>query len=119
MASAALAKFENDFPPKGSGDRDVLRRLLKVESEAAALVDEAQAEADRRIAEGEKESRSRYEARYGREAERLDGDYAKTILAIKEQYQNQLDAYRESLNAMPVRKDVFFALAEGLLFGGC
>jgi regulator of protease activity HflC (stomatin/prohibitin superfamily) len=117
MASTALSRLENDSPV--SGDRDVLRRLLQVESEAAVLVDDAQAEADRRVAEGEKESRSRYEGRYSQEAARLDGDYAKTVQAIKEDYQKQLDAYRESLNDMPVRKDAFFALAERLFFEGC
>jgi regulator of protease activity HflC (stomatin/prohibitin superfamily) len=119
MAVAALSKFENDSPSNGSGDRDILRRLLKIESEAAVLVDEAQAEADRRVAEGEKESRSRYEARYSQEAALLDGDYARTVLSIKEDYQRQLDAYRESLNVMPVRKDAFFALVERLFFEGC
>jgi regulator of protease activity HflC (stomatin/prohibitin superfamily) len=119
MASAAVSNFENDTLPTGLGNRDVLQRLIKVESEAAALVDEAQAEADRRVAEGEKESRARYDERYSREAALLDEDYARSILAIKEDYQKQLDAYRESLDALPVRKDAFFALVEGLFFGGC
>jgi hypothetical protein len=118
MVSVALSSFEHDSPAGGSDGQDVLRRLLKVESEAALLVDDAQAEADRRIAEGERESRARYEQRHGREAERLDGDYAGAVEAIKEDYRKQLDAYRESLNAMPVRKDAFFALAERLFFGG-
>jgi hypothetical protein len=119
MASAALSNFENDSPPNGSRESDVLRRLLKVESDAAVLVDDAQAEADRRIAEGEKASRARYDERYGREAALLDGEYAGTVQAIKEDYQKRLDAYRESLNGMPVRRDAFFALAERLFFGGC
>jgi hypothetical protein len=119
MASAALSRFEHDSPAHGVGDRDILQRLLKVESDAAVLVDDAQAEADRRIVEGEKESRARYDERYNQEAARLDGDYARTIQAAKEDYRKQLDAYRESLNGMPVRKDDFFALVERLLFGGC
>jgi regulator of protease activity HflC (stomatin/prohibitin superfamily) len=119
MASAALSRFENDSPATSSGDRDVLRRLLKVESEAAVLVDDAQAEADRRVAEGEKESRARYDEQYSQEAARLDEDYAAAVLAIKEEYQKQLDAYRKSLDAMPVRKNVFFALVERLFFEGC
>jgi regulator of protease activity HflC (stomatin/prohibitin superfamily) len=119
MASTAVSKLAIDSPATESGDKDILRRLLKVESEAAVLVEDAQAEADRRIAEGEKESRARYERRYGQEAALLDEDYARTVLSIKEDYQKQLDAYRKSLDAMPVRKDAFFALAERLLFGDC
>jgi hypothetical protein len=119
MASAALSDFEKDSPINGSRKRDVLKRLLLVESEAAALVDGAQAEADRRIAEGEKASRARYDGRYGQEAARLDGEYARTVQAIREDYQKRLDSYRETLNGMPVRKDDFFTLAERLFFGGC
>jgi negative regulator of replication initiation len=119
MASAALSDFEKDSQVNGSSERDVLRRLLKVESDAAVLVDDAQAEADRRVAEGEKASRARYDERYSQEAALLDGEYARTVQAIKEDYQKRLDSYRESLNGMPVRKDDFFALAEHLFFGGC
>jgi negative regulator of replication initiation len=119
MASAALSGFGNDSQVNDSRESDVLRRLLKVESEAAVLVDEAQAEADRRVAEGEKASRARYDERYSQEAALLDGEYAKTVQAIKEDYQKRLGAYRESLDAMPVRKDAFFALVEGLFFEGC
>jgi hypothetical protein len=118
MASAALPRFENDTPANGLSERDVLTRLLKVESDAAVLVDEAQAEADRRIAEGEKANRARYDERYSREAALLDEEYARTVLSIKEEYQKQLDAYRESLKDMPVHKDAFFALVERLLFEG-
>jgi regulator of protease activity HflC (stomatin/prohibitin superfamily) len=118
MASSALSNLEYDSPVNGSGEQDVLRRLLKVESDAAVLVDEAQAEADRRIAEGEKASRARYDEHYSREAALLDEDYARTVLSIKDEYQKQLDAYRESLMDMPVHKDAFFALVERLLFEG-
>jgi ABC-type phosphate transport system auxiliary subunit len=119
MASAALSRFEHDSPATGPGNGDVLRRLLKVESEAAILVDDAQAEADRRVAEGEKEGRARYDERRRQETARLDSDFAAAIQAGKEAYQRQLDAYRKSLDALPVRKDAFFALVERLFFEGC
>jgi hypothetical protein len=119
MASEAWSNFEQDSPAEDSGDRGILQHLLGVESEAAVLVDDAQAEADRRIAEGEKECRARYDERHGREAERLDGDYAAAVLAIKEDYRKQLEAYQKGLEDMTVRKDAFAALVEGLLFEGC
>jgi hypothetical protein len=118
MASETLSNIETDSFAGDLGERDILQHLLGVESEAAVLVDDAQAEADRRVAEGEKESRSRYDAQYSQEAERLDGDYAAAVLAIKEDYRKQLEAYREGLEGIPVRKDAFFALVEQLLFEG-
>jgi regulator of protease activity HflC (stomatin/prohibitin superfamily) len=96
----------------------VLQHLLKVESQAASLVDEAQAEADRRVAEGEKEGRARYDERYGREAAKLNGEYEAAARAVKADYTRQLDAYRDSLAAMPVHGAAFSALAERLFFGG-
>ncbi|MDR1597138.1 MAG: hypothetical protein LBR99_05470 [Treponema sp.] len=95
----------------------VLSHLLKVESQASVLVDEAQSEADRRVAEHEKESRARCDQRYGLEAAELNGEYEKAVLAVKEDYKRQLEAYRESLAAMPVHADVFSRLADSLFFG--
>jgi F0F1-type ATP synthase membrane subunit b/b' len=100
-----------------NGEPDVLQHLLQVESQASGLVDEAQAEADRRVAESEKENRARYDERYSREAAKLNGAYETAVLAVKEDYTRQLDAYRESLSAMPVDRAAFSALAERLFFG--
>jgi regulator of protease activity HflC (stomatin/prohibitin superfamily) len=119
MASETRSNIETDSSAGDVGERGILRHLLGVESEAAVLVDDAQAEADRRVAEGEAESRSRYDERHSREAERLDGDYAAAVLAIKEDYRRQLEAYREGLEGIPVRKDAFSSLIERLLFEGC
>jgi selenocysteine lyase/cysteine desulfurase len=97
-------------------EQDVLRHLLELESQASALVDDAQAEADRRVSENEKENRARYDEQYGREAAELNGNYEKQVQAVKEEYQRQLEAYRDSITALPVHGDAFAALAESLLF---
>ncbi|WP_010259723.1 hypothetical protein [Treponema primitia] len=98
-------------------EQDVLKHLLNVESHASVLVDDAQAEADRRVAENEKENRARYDERYSLEAAELNGEYEKAVLAVKEDYKQQLKAYQESLAVMPVHGDTFSQLAERLFFG--
>jgi F0F1-type ATP synthase membrane subunit b/b' len=100
-----------------NGEQGVLRHLLDVESQAASLVDEAQAEADRRVAEGEKENRAHYDERYGLLAEKLNGEYEAAVLAVKADYTRQLDAYSAGLAAMQVHGAAFSALAERLFFG--
>jgi F0F1-type ATP synthase membrane subunit b/b' len=95
-------------------EEGVLRHLLEVEAKASALVDDAQAEADRRVAEKERQNRSRYDERYSREVAELDAVYEQDIAAVKRDYAGQLDAYRESLGAMPVHNDDFSGLAESL-----
>jgi regulator of protease activity HflC (stomatin/prohibitin superfamily) len=103
----------------GAPDQSVLAHLLQIESEAAALVDDAQAEADRRLAEGEKQNRQRYDDGYSREAAELDARFEGEIRAVKEDYQNRLGVYRESLNRMAANTENFSGLVESLLFEIC
>ncbi|MDR2158685.1 MAG: hypothetical protein LBP23_01315 [Treponema sp.] len=96
-------------------DRNLLRHLLDLETQAAALVEDAQAEADRRVAESEKLSRARYDEAYAAEVAALEAAYTAEITAVKADYRRQLDAYREGLKAMPVDRGAFSALAERFL----
>lgn len=94
-------------PPEA---RDVLAHLLDIEAQAAALADEAQAEADRRVSEGEKLNRARYEECYGREAADREAAYVREIEGAKEAYKKALEAYRESLRQIGTDKKAFSAL---------
>ncbi|MDR2739165.1 MAG: hypothetical protein LBB68_04970 [Treponema sp.] len=107
----------SDSQERDVREQNVLNHLLKVESQASALVDEAQVEADRRVVENEKNSRACYDERYSLEAAELNGEYEKAVLAVKEDYKRQLEAYRGSLAAMPVHADTFSRLADTLFFG--
>ncbi|GHV60629.1 hypothetical protein AGMMS49587_02580 [Spirochaetia bacterium] len=117
-APPAQAPQEELIPGFDGADREVLGHLLKIEAEAAALVDDAQAEADRRIAEGERQNRSRYDEQYGREAAELEQGYKKEAAAAKEDYQNQIESYRKSLDAITVNRDRFSALMDDFLEKG-
>jgi hypothetical protein len=103
---------------EAAGDLNVLGHLLKIEADAAAMVDDAQAEADRRVAESEKSNRARYDEEYGREALRLDRLFEEELRHIRGDYQAQLEAYRGSLGSIPVDQGRFFALMDDLLSGG-
>jgi flagellar biosynthesis chaperone FliJ len=96
-------------------DENVLKHLLSLEAEAAALVDGAQAEAERRVLEGEKACRAGYDETYSAEAAVLQAAYDKEIASIKEDYEKQLEACRNRLKEMPVNRKQFSALAERLL----
>lgn len=102
-----------EFSPSPSADfeaREVLTHLLKIEAEAAALVNEAQAEADRRAGEGEKTNRARYEEQYGRAAAALEAAYVRDIEGAKAAYTKELEAYRDSLHEIRADKNAFSAL---------
>jgi vacuolar-type H+-ATPase subunit H len=99
--------------------QDTLHHLLGVEAAAEALVDDAQAEADRRIAEGEKRNRTRFEERYTARAAELDTAYEREIAEITAAYQKQLDEYRADLEAMPRDQGAFSRAVERFLAGEC
>jgi hypothetical protein len=124
MDTAVLPKDISQSMPSDAGlgeagppsDKEVLRHLLNLEAEAAALVDDAQAEADRRVGEGEKQSRSCYDETYAAEVAALEASYTGEIAAVKADYKKQLDTYRDSLKTIPVNRGAFSALAERQLF---
>ena len=99
-------------------DHEVLQHLLNLDAEAAALVNDAQAEADRRITEGEKQNQIHHDEVYSREVEILEAAFAREIAAVKETYQQQLDAYRKSLETMPRDMEAFASRAEKSLVPG-
>jgi len=99
-------------------DHEVLQHLLSLENKSATLVDDAQTEADRRIAQAETENRKRYDEAYAAEAAIQEQTYTRSIEAVREDYRKQLELYCENLKAMPHNAGAFSALAEKLLFSG-
>ena len=99
-------------------DEEILGHLLKIEAEAAALVHDAQAEADRRVDEGEKQNRAAYDQRYRAEAERLEAEYQQEKEHVNSRYQQELAACRARLNAIQGDTGRFAASLEALLAGG-
>ncbi|MDR0497112.1 MAG: hypothetical protein LBH42_05825 [Treponema sp.] len=96
-------------------DHEILQHLLDIENEAAALVDEAQAEADRRISEGEKQNRAHHDEVYAAEVKTHEASFAEETALARDNYRKQLEAYHENLKTMPLDREAFFSLAEKLL----
>ena len=96
-------------------EHDIFQRLLDLENRAAALVNDARTEADRRISEGEKQNELRYDAGYAREVEALEDSYAKNLAVVKENYRKQIEAYQKSLKTQSVDTGAFSTLAERFL----
>jgi regulator of protease activity HflC (stomatin/prohibitin superfamily) len=96
-------------------NHEILQHLLEIESKAATLVDDAQAEADRRVSEGEKQNRARYDELYASEVAALEKAFSADIALARENYRNQLEDYHNSLKAQSLDTKSFFTLAEKLL----
>jgi len=89
---------------------NTLEHLLKIEAEAAALVNGAQAEADRRIHENEEKNRKIYEERFKVEAQKRESVLRKEKEKLKEQYQQMLEEYRNGISAAKTDAEKFSAL---------
>ena len=96
---------------------EVLGHLIQIETEANALVTDAQAEADRRIIESEKQNRAAYEQRYHVEVEALEAKFQKEKEITNEQYKKELERYREGLSGVAINKDGFLTLFDSLIAG--
>jgi len=91
---------------------EILGHLLKIESEAAALVNDAQAEADKRVLEAEKQNHAVYEERYHREGERLENEFQALKEKIRQQYQTELESYSNKITSLHVDVNRFSALLD-------
>lgn len=97
--------------------QDVLQHLLEVEKQASSLVLDAQAEADRRIAEYEGQCKERFEAAYHTRIAEIEKEYSEHIERIKKQYTAELAAYKKELDGQAVEYREFSLLMDQLVFG--
>jgi len=97
---------------------DMLEHLLKIEAEAAALVADAQAEADKRIEEAEKQNHSAYTSAYQNEAALLEEQYQKEIEEIHSYSQKELELYRKKIENIQVDTNRFSSILVSFFTGG-
>jgi len=98
-------------------NNEVLDHLLKIESEAAALVNDAQAEADKRIMEAEKQNRAAYDKRFCEENERLEKEFLQTKELARQEYLKELETYKEKISSVPINNERFSDLLDSLVLG--
>lgn len=96
---------------------EVLGHLLKIESEAAVLVDDAQAEADKRVAEAEKQRRVVYDECIRSESEKLENEFLQLKEQARQQYCRELEAYTMQIASVNVDTGAFTALLDRFVTG--
>ncbi|GAB1481713.1 hypothetical protein MASR2M78_05280 [Treponema sp.] len=98
-------------------ERDILQHLLEVEAKASSLVSDAQAEADKRTTESEKEARASYDLVYSARVKDLEAEFQKSIQEARSDFTIQLDAYRTEISRSKTYPERFSTLVHKLLFG--
>jgi len=98
-------------------NKEVIDHLLKIESDAAALVNDAQAEADKRITEAEKQNRAAYDKRFREESERLEKSFLESKELARQDFNKELETYKDRISSVHVNNDRFSALLDSLVLG--
>jgi len=101
-----------------TNENTTIDHLLQIEAKAAALVNDAQASADKRIHESEEKNRASYEERFRVEAQRFESSLKKEIDNTRKEYQKALDEYRREISGMDVNAENFCAVLNGCLAKG-
>ncbi|MCL2243155.1 MAG: hypothetical protein FWC03_01650 [Treponema sp.] len=89
---------------------NTLDHLLKIEAEAAALVEDAQAEAERRIHEFEEKNRALFDELFRMEVEMREAFLKKEIEKAKIKYQQLLDDYKNEISRVSADEKHFASL---------
>jgi hypothetical protein len=97
-------------------EQKLLQHLLDIEAKAASLVEEAQALADKRVAEGDAALRKDYDARYAGEAALLEKARLSSLARTRAEYEEQLSLFQKELDAAVPDRGGFNSLLESCLF---
>jgi vacuolar-type H+-ATPase subunit H len=98
-------------------NENTLDRLLQIETKAAALVNDAQVEADRRINECETNNHVAYEERFRAKVQELEASLKKEKEKAKNRYQYELDEYRRKISVVDVNTERFSFIFNNYLAG--
>ena len=86
---------------------NTLDYLLEIEAQAAAMIKDAQVEADMRIHENEEKNNRTFDDRYKIEAHESESLLKKEIDRLKEQYHQKLEDYRKEISGINVDTENF------------
>jgi len=96
---------------------NTLEHLLEVESEASALVNDAQEEAQKRIRENEERNHAVYEERLREEINKREESLKEEKEKIITQYQESLDEYKNIVSGIKIDEKGFCDLLNNYLKG--
>ena len=95
-------------------DDAVLDNLLKIEAEADSFIDDAQAEADRRIIEGERKCRAIFDLQFQKGVANEEKELQNEISTVRENCKKELEIYREKLNTIKADNGRFCEFLDSL-----
>jgi vacuolar-type H+-ATPase subunit H len=93
-------------------DIDVINHLLEQEERAESMLQESQAESDRRIAKARADAEADYKAKYEKVVAALDAEYTAETAKIENEHRTRSQEYHGRLEALKTDKKAFNALLD-------
>jgi vacuolar-type H+-ATPase subunit H len=93
-------------------DIDIINHLLEQEERAGIMLQESQAESDRRIAKAHADAEVDFKAKYEKVIGALDADYAAQTAKIESEHSAQSQEYHGRLEALKTDKKAFNILLD-------
>lgn len=94
---------------------DAINHLLEVEKNASTLINDAAQEADRRLSAARAKYSSEYKERYEKAAGELETKYLENQKSIEKKYNDELEAYKQSLASKSQNFEAFSKLLDTLV----
>ena len=97
---------------------DVIGHLMDVESQASALIFEAQTVAEKNISDARATAENLYKQKYENLINDLESDYSEKIQKILKNNKNSFNEYQQKIQDLPQDIESFNKLLDTLLFEG-
>lgn len=97
---------------------DVISHLMNVESQASALIFEAQTVAEKNISDARTTAENLYKQKYEKLLNELESDYSEKIQKIIQNNKNSFNEYQQKTQNLSQDVKSFNELLESLLFEG-
>lgn len=99
-----------------NAELDEINRLLEVEKQAAALIEQAMTDADKCMADARLKYNEQFKTQVEKLTEKLTAEYNNNLEQVKLNHQKEIEEFKLSLEQKKLNQSEFDALLNKLLF---
>ncbi len=96
-------------------EQDMIAHLLKVEEEAAELINQAHVDSDKEIASARAQADAEFNRQYESMASQMESEFNARIAGIDQNHKNQIEEYKSEIERTPKDLDSFNKLLDKIL----
>lgn len=101
---------------ENNSELGIINHLLSIEKDASSLINDAQIESEKRVAEARNKYNAEYKDRYEKTVKALEENYQKELEQVKESHDKEIQEYISSLESSEKNTKVFNEVLDKVLF---